>query len=141
MAAGEYTSVASQAELAMAEIELEKKEIKEDINREIEELMINILIEKLPDVGTNLETFNSQFGAFYPNPGSNVIALNCALKNENNAVPCEVYDIQGKLMQAFTVTPNAGKIHLNVNSLENGIYYCKFYNDGSFVTRKFVISK
>ncbi|MFM1985917.1 MAG: hypothetical protein RIS18_134 [Actinomycetota bacterium] len=38
MAAGEYTSVASQAELAMAEIELEKKELKEDPEREIREL-------------------------------------------------------------------------------------------------------
>ena len=38
MAAGEYTSVASQAELAMAEIELEKKELREKPELEIREL-------------------------------------------------------------------------------------------------------
>ncbi len=38
MAAGEYTSVASQAELAMAEIELEKKELREKPEIEIREL-------------------------------------------------------------------------------------------------------
>jgi VIT1/CCC1 family predicted Fe2+/Mn2+ transporter len=38
MAAGEYTSVASQTELALAEIELEKKELREDPEREIKEL-------------------------------------------------------------------------------------------------------
>ena len=38
MAAGEYTSVASQAELAIAEIELEKKELREKPEIEIREL-------------------------------------------------------------------------------------------------------
>jgi VIT1/CCC1 family predicted Fe2+/Mn2+ transporter len=36
--AGEYTSVASQAELAMAEIELEKQELRENPEKEIREL-------------------------------------------------------------------------------------------------------
>ena len=38
MAAGEYTSVKSQAELAIAEIELEKQEIKDNLELEISEL-------------------------------------------------------------------------------------------------------
>jgi len=38
MAAGEYTSVKSQAELALAEIELERKEIQNNLDYEIREL-------------------------------------------------------------------------------------------------------
>lgn len=38
MAAGEYTSVASQAELAMAEIEIEKNELRQNPDAEIKEL-------------------------------------------------------------------------------------------------------
>ena len=38
MAAGEYTSVASQAELAMAEIEIEKNELRQNPEAEIKEL-------------------------------------------------------------------------------------------------------
>jgi len=38
MAAGEYTSVASQAELAMAEIEIEKQELRDNPEIEIREL-------------------------------------------------------------------------------------------------------
>lgn len=38
MAAGEYTSVASQAELAMAEIEIEKNELRQNPEAEIREL-------------------------------------------------------------------------------------------------------
>jgi hypothetical protein len=110
-------------------------------NREIEELMINIKIEKLPDVGFNENHFENSFGNFYPNPSSDVVSLRCNLADNKEKVLCEVYDLQGKLIQALPVSNTAGKISLNVNHLENGIYSCKFYVDNTSLTRKMVITR
>jgi VIT1/CCC1 family predicted Fe2+/Mn2+ transporter len=66
MAAGEYTSVASQAELAMAEIELEKQELRENPEREIRELAEvwmkrgvseNVAMQFSKELSNNFEAF------------------------------------------------------------------------------------
>jgi VIT1/CCC1 family predicted Fe2+/Mn2+ transporter len=66
MAAGEYTSVASQAELAMAEIELEKNELKENPEMEVRELAEvwmkrgvseNVAMQFSKELSNNFEAF------------------------------------------------------------------------------------
>jgi len=66
MAAGEYTSVASQAELAMAEIEIEKQELRDNPEIEIRELAEvwmkrgvseNVAMQFSKELSNNFEAF------------------------------------------------------------------------------------
>ena len=77
MAAGEYTSVASQAELAMAEIEIEKQELRDNPEIEIRELAEvwmkrgvseNVAMQFSKELSNNFEAFadahtSEEFGA------------------------------------------------------------------------------
>ncbi|MFN5181775.1 MAG: T9SS type A sorting domain-containing protein [Bacteroidota bacterium] len=108
-------------------------------NREIEDLMINVKGEVLPGVGISEVGIENYFGNFYPNPSKDFVNLDCHLKT-SSAIICNLFDVQGKIIRSFPVNNFADRIILNVEHLENGVYFCQFATGDKSVTRKLIIS-
>ena len=108
-------------------------------NREIEDLMINIKGEALPSVGIHENTMGNYFGNFYPNPSKDFVSIDCHVKS-SEIMLCNLIDLQGKTIRTFPVNPIADRVTLNVQHLDNGIYFCQFVTGGRSVTKKLIIS-
>ena len=68
----------------------------------------------------------------YPNPVSDVLYI----QNENVAISrMELYDVQGK--QLFSMVDNLNQI--NVEYLNNGIYFLKIVSDNGTITKKIIV--
>ncbi|HLC82973.1 MAG TPA: T9SS type A sorting domain-containing protein, partial [Bacteroidia bacterium] len=113
--------------------------------RETEDLMINIGIEKIYVSGAGIHEngMENYFGDFYPNPSSSLATINYDIPFNVKSIVCQLYDVQGKLVNIVNsgVQSNNGKLNVNVANLDAGIYTCKISVDGDVVVRKLVITK
>ncbi len=83
-----------------------------------------------------MENSNNQIIRVYPNPASNGL-LN-VLVSEKATV--ELLDMHGRLVVSQSVNANE-KQEINIESLANGVYSVKIFNDGFVTTRKVVVNK
>ena len=112
-------------------------------SREVQDLMINITIQKINNAGVNELGMNDYFGQFAPNPASTYSVLNFDLPADVKEMSFEIYDVQGKLVESKNMNHqiHSSKVVVNSESLNNGIYTCKIMVDGNKVIRKLVVMK
>ena len=77
----------------------------------------------------------------YPNPATEVINVECRMKNEEWAVThMEVYDVYGKVIRTAetlrATSPQTAQI--NVSGLAAGMYFVRVTTDQGVVTKRFV---
>lgn len=111
--------------------------------RETEDVMINISYEKVHVSGAGISEseLNDAFGDFYPNPSSETASINYELPFNAKNLNYTLYDVQGRIVNAAELNSNSGKLTVDVNSLDAGIYTCKIVVDDQLVVRKLVIAK
>ena len=111
--------------------------------RESLDFMINVTIAKVPGQGVNEVTMNDYFGQFSPNPSTSYSVLNFDLPADVNSLSYEMYDVQGKMVESRNLNNqvHSGKLSINSESLNAGLYTCKINVDGNKVMRKLVVMK
>ena len=113
-------------------------------SRETADLMINLTIEKYSNVGISELKGGSTIGEFYPNPSSSVSSLNFEFTTPPKSLSFDIFDVQGKLIEHKMMNnqvTNNGKLTVNTESMNAGIYTCKINVDGNTMVRKLVIAK
>jgi hypothetical protein len=80
--------------------------------------------------------------AIYPNPASNYISLDYQLTSKVNEAKIKVFNVLGSTIKEANMLKNAGKLKLDINDLESGIYfYSVFINGEIYTTKKFIVRK
>ncbi len=113
-------------------------------SREVQDLMINIVVQKIVNhAGVNELSMNDYFGQFAPNPSTTYSTLNFELPSDINSLSYEIMDVQGKLIQSKNLNHeiHSGRLTINSEQLNAGIYTCKINVDGNKVVRKLVVMK
>lgn len=91
-------------------------------------------------VGVN-ETSTLRFGQAYPNPASSVVNFDYSLSASDKATVV-VYNLLGQEVLNQTVNTLQNRLSVSVADLNNGIYFCNLFVNGSAVkTEKFVVKK
>lgn len=85
---------------------------------------------------TGIFTQKANYSIFiYPNPASENLYVQFPLPESN--LHLYVFDVSGKQVGSFTLTPQSNKI--NVSSFEKGIYFYKSSSENSSYTGKFIV--
>jgi len=80
--------------------------------------------------------------AIYPNPASSFISLDYELTSKVNEAKIKVFNVLGSTIKEANMLKNAGKLKLDINDLDNGIYfYSVFINGEIYTTKKFIVRK
>ena len=76
----------------------------------------------------------------FPNPASNVLGLNFFIA-EHNTVTMQVIDVLGKTIMNQNINAEEGfnQTQLNVNDLNNGIYFLRVQQNNQVIVKKFVV--
>jgi len=91
------------------------------------------LADCVESLSTN--SFNQQTITFYPNPVSETLYI--TIKNHDQAVNTNLYNLNGKLIQTYEL--NASTQAIDVKNLTNGVYFLVLESEnGSVMTKKFV---
>lgn len=85
----------------------------------------------------SVSNYESNSFVMYPNPADNKVAVlfNHVL-NENSVI--ELYDVQGKSISVVK-TFNSNEVELDVSSLKSGLYFIKFSDADTFITKKLIV--
>ena len=75
----------------------------------------------------------------YPNPATDVVNVECRMKNEEWEVDnLEVYDVYGKVVTVVETCHGASLQGLNVRDLAPGLYFIRLTTNQGVVTKPFV---
>lgn len=81
------------------------------------------------------------FGQAYPNPASSVVNFDYNI-NASDRASVSVYNLLGQEVKNQQVNGMQGHLSVSVADLNEGIYFCKLFVNGSAVsTEKFVVKK
>ena len=72
----------------------------------------------------------------YPNPATDVINVECRMKNKEWGRELQLFDVYGKLLQIIPITSETTSI--NVADMASGIYFVRVFTDAGTVTKRFV---
>ena len=104
-----------------------------------ERVGINVVFTK-SGVSVN-ENTAMRFGQAYPNPASSVVNFDYNL-NPSDKASVSVYNLLGQEVMNQQVNSLQGSLSLSVADLNDGIYFCNLFVNGSAVkTEKFVVKK
>jgi len=104
-----------------------------------ERVSINVVFTK-SGVSVN-ENTAMRFGQAYPNPASSVVNFDYNL-NPSDKASVSVYNLLGQEVMSQQVNSLQGSLSLSVADLNDGIYFCNLFVNGSAVkTEKFVVKK
>ena len=80
--------------------------------------------------------------SIYPNPANNILTLDFTLKNNDKSM-LSMTNIVGEKIKEFQINTVSGlnNIHLNLEGINNGVYFINFINNSSKSTKKLVISR
>ena len=82
-----------------------------------------------------------RFGQAYPNPASSVVNFDYNI-NAGDRASVSVYNLLGQEVKNQQVNGMQGHLSVSVADLNEGIYFCKLFVNGSAVsTEKFVVKK
>lgn len=112
-------------------------------SRETEDLMVNINISPTTSIGIS-ENSAGYVSEPYPAPADIFASMDYNLESPVNKASYEIYDLQGKKLQERLITRNlnsaSGRINIDVQQFNNGIYICKLkLNDQEYTRRISVI--
>jgi hypothetical protein len=105
--------------------------------RELEDVMLNIYISKLP-VGLEEQGSGISVGQLYPNPASDQASLDFVFPDKVRELSYEIYDMNGRLIRQTVHGKyvSSGSVVIKTGDLENGIYHCVFRADADQYIRK-----
>ncbi len=104
-----------------------------------ERVTINVVFNRSGD-GVN-ETAAVRFGQAYPNPASSVVNFDYNL-NASDKASVVVYNLLGQEVTKQQVNALQGRLSISVADLNDGIYFCNLFVNGSAVkTEKFIVKK
>ena len=87
------------------------------------------------------EVSSVRFGQAYPNPASSVVNFDYNI-NASDRASVSVYNLLGQEVKSQQVNGMQGHLSVSVADLNEGIYFCKLFVNGSAVsTEKFVVKK
>jgi hypothetical protein len=80
--------------------------------------------------------------SIYPNPTNNILTLDFSSKNNDKSV-LSITNIVGEKIKEFQINTVSGinTLNLNLEGINNGVYFINFINNSSKSTKKFVISR
>ena len=80
--------------------------------------------------------------SIYPNPANNILTLDFTSKNNDKSV-LSITNIVGEKIKEFQINTVSGinTLYLNLEGINNGVYFINFINNSSKSTKKFVISR
>ena len=80
--------------------------------------------------------------SIYPNPANNILTLDFTSKNNDKSV-LSITNIIGEKIKEFQINTVSGinTLNLNLEGINNGVYFINFINNSSKSTKKFVISR
>jgi len=84
-------------------------------------------------VGLNDLSLNSEFVKIYPNPAKNNLTISV---NNTNKFTIQIIDITGKIISEYN--SNTKLKHINVSSLNIGIYFVRIITNTQTITKQFV---
>ena len=95
--------------------------------------------------GTSTDITNNNLDiefSVYPNPAKNQITVDFISTN-NKSSNLIISDILGKTVKEFSINSSNGinRININLNNLNDGIYFINFSNNDIKSTKKLVITK
>jgi len=110
--------------------------------REIEDLMINAYIEKVP-VGFNEPQPGNYLGNFYPNPSSSLVSLDYDLYQQASFLNWSIYDLNGRLVLEGSAgtSVDRGTLKINTSTLGSGVYSCRISTDTENYFKKLTVVK
>lgn len=111
--------------------------------RETEDLMINLAIERVSSIGVEENESDNYFGQVYPNPSSYNAAIDYNFPVDVNQLSYEVFDMQGRVvaLRTFSQQMSNGKLVINTESLDAGMYSCRIIVDGESTVRRFSVMR
>ena len=87
-----------------------------------------------PQNTLSVNDFIDNTGSIYPNPAKDEIKI--SLNNHHEDISASIVDITGKSVQTFDV--NSSETHVNITSLERGIYFMVLKIGNSTITKRFI---
>lgn len=82
-----------------------------------------------------------RFGQAYPNPASSVVNFDYNV-NASDRASVSVYNLLGQEVMSLPINTLQDRLSISVADLNNGIYFCNLFVNGSAVkTEKFVVKK
>ncbi len=102
---------------------------------------IRIKYKHPENVGIKEINENYLFTNAYPNPANNLTTINYNFSSDITNASIVIYDLLGKKVKSELLSNSQGKVTINTNDLNNGIYlYSLVLNGRSVSTRKLVIN-
>jgi len=81
------------------------------------------------------QTIQTETLIIYPNPSSTEISFNLNISNTENV---KLFDINGKLIYASSIINQNNTVTINIENLDNGLYFINVIdNNGTFRRSKF----
>lgn len=77
----------------------------------------------------------------YPNPTNGVLTINYNIDANSAKNTLEVFDVVGKKVKSYALIGNKGKLELNVNDLNAGVYFYSVNVDGQALKTERIIVK
>ncbi|MDB4533982.1 T9SS type A sorting domain-containing protein [Vicingaceae bacterium] len=77
----------------------------------------------------------------YPNPSSRNLTIDYAVKGSSNSLELDVFDVLGKKVVSQKLNSNQGRVNLDVEFLNAGVYFYAIKVDGSVVKTERLIIK
>ncbi|MCR5645081.1 MAG: T9SS type A sorting domain-containing protein [Bacteroidales bacterium] len=104
-------------------------------NRVEEAIALNVLAGQ----GANVSENSISLGQAYPNPASTQVHFDFN-GNEHSDVTAVVYNLLGQEVKVQSVNGNRGRINIDVDDLQPGIYFCSIQvNKATVKTEKFIV--
>ena len=98
---------------------------------------------ELSSTSTSIDNNNLDLKfSIYPNPVNNNLTLDFTSENSNKSI-LSLTNIIGEKIREFQINTVAGinTFNLNLEGINNGVYFINFINNSSKSTKKFIISK
>ncbi|MCC6384731.1 MAG: T9SS type A sorting domain-containing protein [Bacteroidia bacterium] len=108
--------------------------------REIEEVMINVFIEKV--LGVNEGGSLVSFASVYPNPVTDLANVVYRV-SEKSLVSYRLYSFNGQLVEERTLgySNGNGMFSINVSTLDSGIYLCSISIGKNLINKKITVTR
>jgi parallel beta-helix repeat protein len=137
-----WSSIATQEKEALNQIILKKSEfsnISISLNNHISDYMpYQVSVVNARNVEVSSEPTKLKSGeetlSIYPSPTNSMVTVDIINLNENDEVL--IYDISGKVVMNYSISFSTGKLQVNIEDFEKGVYFVTINDSKSGTTKK-----
>lgn len=89
-----------------------------------------------------VQPVNLTLGAPSPNPASSVANFQFEVGSKLNTSQVQIFNMLGEKVKEIALTEEKGTLHIDVTTLQQGVYFCSLTVDGKAVaTRRLVVTR